>query len=1236
MSHNVETVEAASQTAADQVEAAENVAGVQNGAAKRGELFGGALTDEALDSSRRVLSANRGNKNALVGLQQWFTLPAAAQLIADVFCSRGAPDAVLDPTAGSGALLAPFSPGRRFGIEIDPDHVARKDDPATYNAVTGDAQKVVPMLRAAGLRWPAIALNPPFGLSWRDPAHARGEANSTHLSYLWALDLLSEHGQGALVCGSDRLAREVLSTEQGRGVYAVVDVEGPLFDGVDLATSIAFFVHPENLVFSRRDGTSGSEEQAPTRLSAPRADLPSLAADVEAAREHAAAQVSPLEISSRRDHLLEGFETDAKEHQRRRKQAQERRAATRYDATLRGARLGVSPSAFARLALTRAGTLREVQLLDNQHVSYLGQNKKAWAQLLEAEEARRITIDPALRDRAETVMAEAEKVSTPLFPLRPQMRLGWLTDLDKIPCIKDDPERGFVAGEEYPLATASRVHSRSERRMVEDRHGEWEPRRFEVERKLLEVRIGGHSFDEGEENISYIAEHFELPDPGCVATRHPEEVRNNRELLKQIARENGFKLKLFQLDHLSRLLVKRRGMLAHDPGLGKTPMQMCLAEAEARLGADPQALFCVPQDLVRQWQKAARGFFNRRFEVISTPAKAREVAKRVEAGERGWWLTYFECLSVVGRHKELLPHRYLDHRKSLAHRLIEHKKRKGVATGVPEFLTAGSRATTADACPSCGMDTGAVRGWNGEACGRCGYVHRSKYVKTAASHLTTAFKNGVKCIDEVSEIRGDDSLRSKAVRGITRGPHNYGATGTPICNFVSDAFWGLAVTLGAGTAAFPYSHRGGKQKYESDFAVIEYKMGREGDGEDDVRKNRKVLPQVSNVSQFWRLVQPGVSRCRKDQTGEPLVEKIFHPTRVPMGAAQKRQHRFWLSHFEDYFEWKHPHHHLVDQGLVEKFAASLGQLWRLETAATLPASDEPSRRWPVAQERLGELSNWTPANLRALEVAMEHAARGEKVLIGSDLVLTGKWIADRLCEKNIKAVHITEERAGKVGTKNPRKRAREVEEFVSGDAQVLCAGVGAMKLGHDLAVASTVIVSGLPYGYMQLVQFLDRVHRLTSEKPVSVYVVMSRGSLADEKWRRLKDKGAAADLAFDGELSVSPEKPVDWSKVLEEMKQRGMAAYGDEEVLEAEVEAAWRAISPLTPPSPTNHACAPPLRPAVATEAPGTTPSLFDIFTEEDAGSRTQPFVNRGPAEQLALFDFAEPSPANEEENPAA
>ena len=1226
---------------------------------KHGSLFGGAMTEEVLASSRKVLSRHWGS-GAFTGLQQWFTPPRGGQLISSVF---GGPDSVLDPTAGAGSLLAPYPEARRFGIEIDGDHA--KDAP--YNAVHGDAQSVVPMLRAAGVRFAAVAANPPFGLAWRDPIHAskgspNKEINSTLLTYLWSLDLLSVHGQGALICGTDRLRKEILSRPEGAGVYAIVDIQGEFFDGVSLPVSIAFFVHPKNRAANRPanrpalSAVSGPPSKpsttTPEVFRASRAELPYEATAVIEARSRLTGRVSPLGMFA--SSLESAFNTVAREHAERAKDAQRARAKHRHDLTLKGDKVGVGLSAYAQLALAGAGIANDIRQLANQHVAYFGQNKRDWVKVQKAREAGHLKVAPELEQRVEKVLAEAEFLSTPLFKLKPQMPLGWLTDLDRIPCTKSDPGRGYQAGEVYDLFTSSKISTQVERRVVERKNGEPELRKFETERKLLSVKIGPHTLDESNENIQYLTDHFDIPDPGDVGTRFPRIVSDRRELLKHIARKNGFEWKLFQLEHMSRLLVKQRGMLAHEQGLGKTAELMGLTEATIRLGADPQALFVIPQDLTNQWMREGKKFFNRRFEVISNPLEARDVARRAKAGEPGWFLTYFEALSLVGRRREVLPHEPLDHKESLRRRLHDYRRAKAAgALGDPDasreavedrrlvqgrillpgtLPDGGARhkiacrptnprpkrlpepsplpaaatavesgpypAQAADeddadlvassrvACPRCGADT--FNGWDGQVCKApkrcvshvrgecpddragcvmkgCGYTHRNLLVKPAYGHLTRAFKTGVVCVDEVSEIRGDDSLRSKAIRALAAGPYRYGATGTPLSNFIADAFWGLWFSLGNASPLFPYDYHG-KAKFESDFCVIEYMNGRADDGEDHLRKRRTILPRITNVSQFWRLAQPGISRCRKEQTGEPIVERTHHPITVPMGAAQKKMHAFWLTKFADYFRWRYPEHPMAVNGLVDKWAAALGQLWHLERAATLPASDAASTEWDEARTTLDEPSNWTPANMKVLELAMKHAASGEKVLIGSDLILTGKWLADRLCEKGIRAVHITEERGSgedrKIGTKNPRKRAREIDEFVTGDAQVLCAGVAAMKLGHNLDVASTVILTGLPYSFMVADQFIARVHRLTSKHPVSIYTVIPKGSLTERKWTLLKDKGGTSDLAFDGELSVQPEKPVNWNKVLAEMKAAGIRSDGSE-VLEADIEAAWRKLAPV-------------------------------------------------------------------------
>jgi hypothetical protein len=1136
-------------------------------AAKRGALTGGALTDEAMSSSQSVLHQGRGGQR---GLQQYFAPPEAAGLIARVFDSEA--DLVLDPTAGNGALLAPYDKSQRFGIEIDRDQIKAGE----YTSIRGDLQQIYPLLRCAGVRFGQIVLNPPFGLEWGEPLTGK-KVNSTVLAYRYAQGLLTDEGQGVLIAGRKRFYDEILPSLEGNGVYAVVETN-KLFDGAVLPTVIAFFVAPHN-----RE-TDAPVLQATVKRSA--LDSDKLAQEIIDRREQTCGTLDGSATPNSPDAMRKAFGAAQKEHTRRRKT---RKKPNDHDLYLRGrGKIGVNLSPLAQLALNELKLLRDIQRLNNQASGYFALQLREWRRIIDLAAQGIITLEPALTEHVSGVIEAAETLITPLYPVRVQQRLGFLDDQDFIKCLVADPEKGFLAGERYPVSVESQVLVTKSERIIENRDCEPELRHFEQERKYLKITIGEHEFDEDAQSIRYLTDHFEMPDPKDIGVRAPEQVKANRELLRQIAvdygwRKKGLNYKKFQLENLSRLLVKGCGLVAWEMGLGKTLAQLVLAEASIRQGAEDKALFVIPQDLLAQMQREAEKWFGRKLEPIRNQADARRVAKHLANGGTGWYVTWYEALSVVGRKKEQLPTRPLStpaqarlHKQTREKEAEERKRSPVPATEDKESQQKRIREniqaslTTEDACPSCRADTG--KSWNGSVCvtrkGGCGYVHRRLRVRSAASYLSTAFRHGVICVDELSLIKGDDTLRSRAVRAL-QSTHKYGFTGTPISNYVNDAFWGLWFCLSGGQAAslrFPYDHDGGKEKFTEDFCVIEYMMGREEDGEAAVRTRRKVLPEVTNVSVLWRLTACNMIRMRKEDTGEPIVPRRYVPVIVPMGVNQRIMHHRWLKLFPDFFTQKFPEHELVRKGLVKKMAAALGQLWKLEFAATLPQAD-PDLDWiqhADHHEALDDPSNWTPKNLKALQIILEQVKKGEKVLVGSDLVQTGKWLCDRLTEKGVRAVHIVEEnkKTGKYATKNPRVRSDKVTEFAVGDAQVLCVGVNAMRLGHNLDVASTVVLVGLPWDHATLVQFEGRVWRLTSKRPVNVFVVMTRGSLDERKWQLLLNKGAAADVALDGQLIDKPEPPTDWAKVITEMIESGAEITGDE-VPETAVKSLWDRIVPL-------------------------------------------------------------------------
>jgi SNF2-related domain/Helicase conserved C-terminal domain len=1089
---------------------------------KRSALTGAAMTDEVFDSSPSLLRPSRGDHNTVAGLQQFFSPPQAAQLIAAV---NGREHSTLDLTAGDGSLLAGVDPDFRFGIEIDADQVKA----GAYEAIHGDVRRAYPLLRLVRTQFPRVACNPPFGLDWQ--INGRKE-NSMVATWRMANALLAECGAGAFIAGRDRFARDVMSRPDAAGVYALVECKD-LFEGVELPCVIAFFVLAENIEEPREGG--------PLSLQVSRDELPGLAEQIRDERLEVAGFIPQHARCGYRVALTETFKTVSKELARRRTEEEAKRQ--RYDLELKGNRVSARPSPFARLALGQRRGLREVERLNGQPTTYFALNLREWRQLKTLASEDALTLEPALCEAIETATVEAEQAVCPLYEVRPQQRLAFLDDLDSILCIASDSERGFETGERYPLTTSSDVQITHAERPHHRRNGDVEIRKYEHEAKVLRVDIDGHVFNESASDVAYLLEHFELPDPGDLGSRFPDQVSEARGVLRDLAERHDFEFKTseveeWQLEDLARLVVKGSGVLGWEQGGGKSLGGATLIHALWERGAARKALIVCPQDLILQWKREIKRFYGEDPEHITTPAQARAVARRLKAGGTGLYITHYEVLSLIGRADEPLPV-------------------APVMASAEDHEDAGRTAlTTEEFCPSCLASFDA--GWQRQSphvCERCHYVHKRLRVKTAGHYLAHAFADGGIVVDEGTLAKGNESLRSKAIRGL-RARYRFLLTGTPISNYVNDVFWLLWWTLGNATLRFPFDYEGGRAKFEADFCVIEYfrKGGK--------REGRKVLPQVTNVSRLWRLLSGAMVRRRKQHMGE-LPPRTTRTIAAPMGEAQLKLYEFWLSGstFERYFAWKHPGHPMLKvDGLVERFAAGLGQLTKLEYATTLPEADPDLGGWEPLEAF--PHSNWTPKNLKVLQVALEHVERGEKVLIGSDLIETGRWLCERLREKGVEAAHIVEERGGKAATMNPRRRAKAIEAFKTGRTQVLCCGIPSIRLGHSLEAASCVIANGLVFSYEMFDQFIARAWRLTSPGPVSVYVALTLGSLDPRKWELLCQKAKAADLALDGQLVDEPEQPISREEFLRELRKQGVKPTG-EEIAEADIKAAWEATASL-------------------------------------------------------------------------
>jgi N-6 DNA methylase/SNF2 domain-containing protein/helicase-like protein len=1192
---------------------------------KGSELSGGLLTEEAFESAD-LLAKKRGG-----GAQQYYTPRPAAELIARVI---GKESIVFDPTAGDGSLLVDFHPDRSYGVELDADQV--KNAEHSYKAIQGDIQHVYTLLRRT-LTFDAVVANPPFGLKWQEETLNDGkETNSALLTLMMATRLIDEDdGQLAFVCGAGRWRRSIADKPDARGIYAVIEVED-LFPGTQTPAVICFGFHPsKNLAegFERRERKAGADT------------LDLLDRWVTEARDAANGyRWSSYHSGYRARETSSAWPKIEAEYKRRRDDRLKSKTDREYDVQMfGGGNLDISPSPFVRLVLDKMGKLRNLEKMHGLSTDYFVQNERDWNFIKGLQADELITVDPKLDDKVATALHKMHRVLCPLYPLRKVQRLAFLSDVDSLLCTKSDPEKGFDAGIRYELTTSPRSVQRSWVQAYQikqgKRAGEWEDRKYTKRYTVLQITVGHVSFDDTEEDaqsIKWLIDHFELPDPGDVSTRFPEEVNANRVLLREIeaemieaAREwdeknnipehkrfEGFRK--FQIEDLARMLVKEDGLLSWEQGLGKTIGAIAWFKAQVKRGIKEQLLVVCPKDLIDQWQRESERFLGQRMTLINSHGQAHAVTKKLLTGASGLYVTYHEALSLVGTRRSIPAKEVIVEERTeekpipktggYGYWKLDETGQKVKATSgeyyakirnpecegevgygpIPQrFKIVTRQITSKELCPQCKADH--KSGWNGTFCEApvragngeqsvCGYAHWGVRVKPISSRLSVAFRKGAIVLDEATMIGGSadggDSLRSKSFRGL-RAKRKLAMTGTPIKNYIIQLYWPLWFALGNMTPRFPYTYTS-RGTFLKDFAVEQVARDRAG-------KQVSVcyLPEITNLSRFWRMIASSTIRRRVEDTGEQIVPIHYYDVTAPLGKGQQKRIDMWAKTFGVFFKEEHPESKCTADW-ANQMQMLLGGIPKNEYAELMPCAD-PHKDWRPddAADPLGtfadyEISNFTPAVVRSMEIVMALVKDGRKVLVGSPLVKSSRFIAEALQEKGVHAIHILTDSDQ---TQKPEDRAETVFDFQTNEVDVLCTGVQAIRFGHNLDAASAVVLLGFPWDFETLDQFVKRVRRLTSQKPIDVFCVMPGiGTVTAKKWDLLQKKSDTSSLALDGRIIEKNEIEIDKDQILAELIEKGVPATGDE-VDESDVQTAWESIPHLdeyvapeglipTPPAP--------------------------------------------------------------------
>jgi hypothetical protein len=428
---------------------------------------------------------------------------------------------------------------------------------------------------------------------------------------------------------------------------------------------------------------------------------------------------------------------------------------------------------------------------------------------------------------------------SPIQPLKPIQRLGWLDDATTILCVKSTD--GFRAGESYPVKTSNPIVERDATRLniygsldditlessefaVEITNDRGEPVVF-MQAKFLRKHCSISLRNRPTHDFDVLLEHFEPPHVPSLSELQPDAYSKNLAILRLLqskirSRMDGFAFKPYQLEDLAMGALRDSILLGWDTGLGKTLGSYAWMLTKTGWRYKDGAM--VPKEPVLI---VALGDLH---EQIATEAKAHFGIQTIGLATRG--------------------------------DAVRHAARNGLQPGF--YITAYS---TLAARPDL-----------------------LEYLRVSIT--------GAIC-DEATKMKGQRTQIGLAVRSLVP-KYRAAVTANPIKNRLSDMFYLLWWVAGAKDAPHPEFPYGGDdlKDFSERYMVKEHNLTKERASDDWNRKFVRTTPEVASVHELWKITAELIVRRRKADLGDAIVKKLQHRITVPMGTHQQRIYRAHVSH----------------------------------------------------------------------------------------------------------------------------------------------------------------------------------------------------------------------------------------------------------------------------------------------------------------------------------------------------
>lgn len=209
---------------------------------------------------------------------------------------------------------------------------------------------------------------------------------------------------------------------------------------------------------------------------------------------------------------------------------------------------------------------------------------------------------------------------------------------------------------------------------------------------------------------------------------------------------------------------------------------------------------------------------------------------------------------------------------------------------------------------------------------------------------------------------------------------------------------------------------------------------------------------------------------------------------------------------------------------------------------------------PITEERklLARSPNCFNPKQQAILLKIEELLnQGEQAVVMSPFQWFSQSLYNMLCQAGVKVVMLD-------GNTSPAKRGQYSKAFKRREYSVLIGGIQSMGEGHSWDQCSNLFLPSLEWAFDKNRQAEDRVHRLTSKKPVTIYSFVTEGSIDQRLFSLYQEKGESSSLALDGSLFSDHVEELSLGQLLNE----AIAAFDSDTntMDEAIIERDWQAL----------------------------------------------------------------------------